>query len=170
MVYTIIRLCILHTSSLRKLSSASLTESSNSYCYYVVAVRFLHNNSISGLCCIMSSSSLFLRLFHIVIVGALFLYVGIQRTSIPKWMFPALLVLGIIIVFYHIYKSVIHIQDKKGYWVNLIHILLIGPLLIYIGYYGEDTARLYFELLLMSSFAVIGYHGFYLIQDAIPLK
>jgi hypothetical protein len=114
------------------------------------------------------NTSLFVRLFHIIIVGALFLYVGIKRTDIPVWMFPALLVLGIIIVFYHIYKSVIHIQDKKGYWVNLIHILLIGPLLIYIGYYGEDTARLYFELLLMASFAVIGYHGFYLIRDAIP--
>ena len=58
-------------------------------------------------------------------------------------------------------------QHKHSYWINLIHILLIGPLLIYIGYYREDTERMYFELLLMLCFAVFGYHGFYLIQDAI---
>jgi len=111
------------------------------------------------------SSSVFVKLFHIFIVGALFLYVGIKQTEIPKWMFPMLLVLGIFIVFYHAYKAFNHITHKKSYWVNLIHILLIGPLLIYIGYNREDTARMYFELLLMMCFAVVGYHGFYLVKD-----
>ena len=113
------------------------------------------------------SSSVFVKLFHIFIVGALFLYVGIKRTEIPKQMFPALLVLGVVIVLYHGYKVFNHMQHKHSYWINLIHILLIGPLLIYIGYYREDTERMYFELLLMLCFAVFGYHGFYLIQDAI---
>jgi hypothetical protein len=98
-------------------------------------------------------------------VGALFLYVGIKRTDIPKWMFPALLALGAFIVLYHAYKVYDHIQHKKSYWVNLIHILVVGPLLIYIGYFGEDTARMYFEMLLMLSFAVVGYHGYYLLQN-----
>jgi hypothetical protein len=52
----------------------------------------------------------------------------------------------------------------KGYWVNLIHILLVGPLLVYIGYNSEKTHRLYFELLLMLGFAAIGYHGYYLLE------
>jgi hypothetical protein len=52
----------------------------------------------------------------------------------------------------------------KGYWVNLIHILIVGPLLVYIGYNREKTARLYFELLLMLAFAAIGYHGYYLFE------
>jgi hypothetical protein len=52
----------------------------------------------------------------------------------------------------------------KGYWVNLIHILLVGPLLLYIGYNGEKTPRLYFELLLMLGFAAIGYHGYYMLE------
>ena len=109
--------------------------------------------------------SIFVQIFHIVIVGALFLYVGIKRTDIPKWMFPALLALGAFIVLYHAYKVYDHIQHKKSYWVNLIHILVVGPLLIYIGYFGEDTARMYFEMLLMLSFAVVGYHGYYLLQN-----
>ena len=125
--------------------------------------------------------SLFVSLFHIIVVGALFLYIGIKRAEIPKWLFTGLLVLGAFIVLYHAYKAVIKFQHKKIHWVqsekipwvqsekipwvNLIHILLIGPLLIYIGYNREDTERMYFEFMLMLGFAVIGYHGFYLVQD-----
>jgi Na+-transporting methylmalonyl-CoA/oxaloacetate decarboxylase beta subunit len=103
------------------------------------------------------------HLFHILIVGSLFLYVGINKTTIPKIMFPMLLGLGIIIILYHIYKAYNNIQHKKGFWANLIHIILVGPLLIYIGYHGAKTSRLYFELLLMLGFAAIGYHGYYMI-------
>ena len=102
------------------------------------------------------------HLIHIIIVGGLFLYVGIYKTNIPKTMNPLLLGLGIVIMLYHIFKVYNYIKQGKGYWVNLIHILLVGPLLIYIGYNGEKTARLYYELLLMLGFASIGYHGYYL--------
>ena len=104
----------------------------------------------------------YVHLFHIIIVGGLFLYVGIYRTNIPKTMFPVLLGLGLVIILYHMFKVYTYIKQGKGYWVNLIHILLVGPLLLYIGFNGEKTARLYFELLLMLGFASIGYHGYYL--------
>lgn len=110
----------------------------------------------------MSSSTL-VHLFHIIFVGCLFLYVGINRDSISKIYLNSLLPLGMIIIFYHLYKSYIKFIDGKGIWINLIHILLVGPLLVYIGYYGDKTARLYFELLMMLGFAAIGYHGYYLI-------
>ena len=42
------------------------------------------------------------HLFHIIIVGSLFLYVGIKREKIPQMMFPFLLGLGIFIILYHI--------------------------------------------------------------------
>jgi len=102
------------------------------------------------------------HLFHIFIVGGLFIYVGIKRDKISNLLFRILLGLGIVIIFYHIYKTYNYIKAGKGYWVNLLHIFIIGPLLIYIGYYGQQTARLYFELLLMLGFASIGYHGYYL--------
>ena len=104
----------------------------------------------------------YVHLFHILIVGSLFLYVGIQRTSIPTIMYPILLWLGVFIIIYHIYKAYNYMKLGKSYWVNLIHIFLVGPLLVYIGYNREKTARLYFELLLMLGFAAIGYHGYYL--------
>lgn len=112
----------------------------------------------------MNTESL-VHLFHILIVGSLFLYVGIVREKIPKWMFPVLLILGVIIIIYHIYKSYIYMKADKPYWVNLIHILLVGPLLVYIGYNRENTSRRYFEILLMLGFASIGYHGRYLISN-----
>lgn len=105
------------------------------------------------------------HLFHIIIVGGLFLYVGINRDKIYKILFPILLGLGIIIIFYHAYKTYNYMKEGKPFWVNLIHIFLVGPLLIYIGYYGDKTARLYFELLLMLGFASIGYHGYYLLRS-----
>ena len=110
----------------------------------------------------MNSESI-VHLFHVLIIGSLFLYVGIQRTNIPTFMFPLLLGLGVIVIFYHIFKVYTYMKQGKGYWVNLIHILLVGPLLVYIGYNGEKTQRLYFELLLMLGFAAIGYHGYYML-------
>jgi hypothetical protein len=104
----------------------------------------------------------YVHLFHILIVGSLFLYVGITRNKIPSLMYPILLGLGLIIIFYHCFKVYNYIKLGKGYWVNLIHIFIVGPLLVYIGYNRENTARLYFEILLMLGFAAIGYHGYYL--------
>ena len=110
----------------------------------------------------MNSESI-VHLFHVLIIGSLFLYVGIQRTNIPTFMFPLLLGLGVIVILYHIFKVYTYMKLGKGYWVNLIHILLVGPVLVYIGYNGEKTQRLYFELLLMLGFAAIGYHGYYML-------
>ena len=64
----------------------------------------------------------YVHLFHIIIVGSLFLYVGISRDKTTPILYPILLGLGIIIILYHIYKTYKYIQDNKGYWVNLIHI------------------------------------------------
>ena len=107
-------------------------------------------------------SSTFVHLFHILIVGGLFLYVGINRDKIYGWLFPVLFYLGLVIIFYHLYKIYGYLTAGKGIWVNLIHILIVGPLLVYIGYYGEKTSRKFFEILLMLGFASIGYHLYYL--------
>lgn len=107
---------------------------------------------------------IFVYLFHIIIVGSLFIYVGINRDKIPHIMYTILLYLGIFIILYHTYKVYNYIKIGKGYWVNLIHILIIGPILIYIGYNRMSTQRLYYEILLMLGFAAIGYHSYYLIK------
>ena len=106
-------------------------------------------------------TKLFVRLFHILIVGGLFLYVGINREKIYAPIFTILLFLGFVIIFYHLYKI---FNVGKSIWVNLLHVFIIGPLLVYIGYTGEKTARKFFEILLMLGFASIGDHLYYLFQ------
>ena len=102
------------------------------------------------------------HLFHILIVGGLFLYVGINREKIYSGLFNVLFYFGFIIVLYHLYKVYGYLKDNKSIWVNLIHIFIVGPLLVYIGYNGDKTARKFVEILLMLGFASIGYHGYYL--------
>ena len=108
--------------------------------------------------------SLYVHLFHILIVGGLFLYVGIKKTEMPSFMYIALTILGIVIILYHGFKIYKKLMEGKNPWVNYIHFFLIGPLLIFIGINKDKTHRLYFELLLMLAFASIGYHGYYLVQ------
>jgi hypothetical protein len=108
---------------------------------------------------------LYIHLLHIFVFGTLFLYVGIVKNNIPEFMYPFLLGLGIIIIFYHAFKAYLKVAAKKNPWVNLIHIVLVGPLLMYIGYNKQTTPRYAYELLLMLGFAAIGYHGYYAIHS-----
>jgi hypothetical protein len=104
----------------------------------------------------------FVHIFHILFVGTLFLYVGINNTNTPLVMFPMLKYLGILIILLHSYKIYVNILNNKDAWINYFHVLFVGPLLVIIGLNGKDTPRKYFELLLMAGFAAIGYHGYYL--------
>ena len=106
-------------------------------------------------------TKLFVRLFHILFVGGLFLYVGTNREKLFKPIFTILMFLGFVNIFYHLYKI---FNAGKGIWVNLIHVFIVGPLLVYIGYTGDKTSRKFFEILLMLGFASIGYHLYYLFQ------
>ena len=45
------------------------------------------------------NKELLVHLFHIILVGGLFLYVSIKNASMPKFMFPFLIFLGIFINF-----------------------------------------------------------------------
>jgi hypothetical protein len=111
----------------------------------------------------MNTSHVFVHIFHILFVGGLFLYVGINGVKIPAFIFPLLMYLGIIIIVYHSYKAYLKISIDKSAWINWLHIFLIGPLLIIIGLNGVDTSRKYFELLMMAGMTSIGYHGYYLV-------
>ncbi len=108
------------------------------------------------------SSELFVHLFHILFVGSLFIYIGIKQKTMAPWVFKMLALLGIFVIIFHVYKAHINFTEKRALWVNLFHILIIGPLLIAIGLHGEKAPRYLFELIFMLGFAVVGYHGYYL--------
>ncbi len=106
-----------------------------------------------------------IQLFHILVVGGLFLFIGINREKTIPFLFTILFYLGFGIIAYHLYRLYQKWTENKSGWVNLIHILLIGPLLITIGYYRERISRKYFEMLIMFGFAAIGYHSYNLITE-----
>lgn len=102
---------------------------------------------------------LLLALFHIALVVPLFLYVGFQRAATPEWLYNLLFGLGLVLLAYHGVMAGIRLMSQSmGAWVNLIHALLLAPLIIYIGYYGKKTQRPAYEMLLMVAFAALGYH------------
>jgi hypothetical protein len=111
-------------------------------------------------------SHFMLSLVHLLFVVPLFLGIGYLRSSIPHWLFLVVLVLGIVILIYHSYKLFLRLKIKSNYiWVNAFHVLLVAPLLIYIGYNKKDTPRFAYELLLMMAFAAGGYHLFSLVRE-----
>jgi Na+-transporting methylmalonyl-CoA/oxaloacetate decarboxylase beta subunit len=110
-------------------------------------------------------SRTFVHLFHLIVVGSLFLYVGIKRNQIPQWIFPVLFGLGVIIWVYHSFKTYKRVVAGETPWVNLLHVFYVGPILIYIGHQRTETPRYIYEILLILGFAAIGYHGLYVLED-----
>jgi len=80
-------------------------------------------------------------------------------------MYSILTTIGIIIILYHSYKVYIKLKEGINPWINFIHILIIGPLLLYIGLNGKKTQRFLFEIALMLGFTAIGYNGYYLVNS-----
>jgi len=106
-----------------------------------------------------------IHLVHLFVFGTLFLYIGLKKNTIPNWGFNAILALSFIIWGYHFVKLYIKYSAGANPWVNLIHILIVAPILAYIGYCKSETPRFAFEIMIMLGFAVAGYHGLYVLED-----
>lgn len=105
------------------------------------------------------NASVIVSIFHIICVVPLLLFVGFQRADTPEWLYNVLFGLGILIVIYHGIKAMIRYYSKSLLlWINIIHALLIGPLLIWIGFFGKKTQRPAYELLIIAGFGALGYH------------
>jgi hypothetical protein len=108
----------------------------------------------------------FISLFHIIAIVPFFLFVAFKRASTPDWAYLLMLVLGIIVVLYHLMKSVRRFYSGSHYlWVNLLHVLVVGPLMVYIGTKkSAGTPRAAYEILAMVGFAALGYHLYSMVQ------
>ena len=107
-----------------------------------------------------------LSIFHILIVVPFFLYVAFVRGQLMPWIFTVLQSLGIIILVYHAYKTMIKWKaNSLSVWVNILHVIAVAPLLIYIGSKGYDTPRWAFEVLAMLGFAALGYHLYSMVNE-----
>lgn len=106
-----------------------------------------------------------LAVFHLIIIVPLFLFIGFQRAATPDWIYMALLAIGGIILLYHGVKLAIRLKNhSQSAWINAIHMLIVAPLLLYIGYHKKETPRFAYELLLLLGFGAAGYHLFSMVR------
>ena len=107
-----------------------------------------------------------LAILHLIIVVPLFLYVGFTRAETPQWVYLALFTIGWVILVYHGFKLVLRLKSRSNLaWVNALHVIIIAPLLLFIGYHKKETPRYAYELLLMLGFAAGGYHLFSIVKQ-----
>ena len=113
----------------------------------------------------MTTAHLQKNIFHVAIVAPLLIFVGVYRDKTPDWLFNLLGLFGAAVLLYHSYRAYEKLKDGQSAWVNWIHILLVAPLLLIMGYLKKDANRRYFEMLLLLGFSALGYHGLYLIRE-----
>jgi hypothetical protein len=105
-----------------------------------------------------------IAIFHVVVVAPTLLYVGFQRAATPDWLYTTMIVFGVIVLLYHGFKSIARVLAKSPWaWVNLVHALIVGPLLLWVGYHGKRTGRPAYDMLLLTAFAALGFHLYRLI-------
>jgi uncharacterized membrane protein len=105
------------------------------------------------------NSHFVVALFHVLVISPFLLYVFFNRASNPEWIYTTLLIVGLFVLVYHAYKSLVKYYAKSSsLWVNIFHVVGLAPLLIYIGYNGKKTERPAYEILGILSFGALGYH------------
>jgi len=105
----------------------------------------------------------YVALAHALVIAPALIYIGLAREKLPASAYLGIGATGIGIFFYHAYKFYSRADYESG-WINLIHVLLVAPLLMVIGWYGKQTSRRFFEMLLMLGFAALGYHGLTIVK------
>lgn len=107
---------------------------------------------------------LLIAIFHVTIVAPTLLYVGFQRAATPDWLYSTLFGFGILVLVYHAYKSAKRlVAGSEWAWVNLIHVLIVAPLLLWIGFHGKKTGRPAYDMLLLTAFGALGFHLYRLV-------
>lgn len=107
-----------------------------------------------------------LSLFHILAVGPFLLYIAFVRGQLQPWIFTLLQILGILILIYHSYKTVVRWRaNSTTVWINILHIVTVAPILMFIGSKSYDTPRWAYEVLAMLAFASIGYHLYSIVMN-----
>lgn len=107
-----------------------------------------------------------LSLVHLFLFIPALFAVAFFRSDMPPWAFIACLTAGLGIGAYHAYRLYGRLMSGSSYaWVNAFHLLILAPLLVWIGVHGRETARSVYEALLMVAFAGLGYHLYSIVRE-----
>ncbi len=112
----------------------------------------------------MLDKYLLVVVFHVAVIAPLLMFVGFTRAATPEWLYNVLFGMGILVFLYHGYKAFMRLLAYSPViWVNLIHVLIVAPLLLWIGYHAKTTGRPAYDMLLMTAFAAFGFHLYKLV-------
>ena len=101
---------------------------------------------------------------HIAVIVPLLLYVGFNRAATPETVYSVLFGLGLLVAAHHCYKGFARFAaGSQLVWIHVVHVALVAPVLLWIGYHGKKTERPAYEILLMLAFAALGHHVYKLI-------
>jgi hypothetical protein len=96
-----------------------------------------------------------ISLFHIFIVAPLLIYVGVKQ-NLSHTFYQFLYYLGISIILFHLFKSLKKIPRIA--YINYLHVLLFGPLLVYIGYNERNTPLIMYDMVEFIGVLALFYH------------
>ena len=103
-------------------------------------------------------------ILHVVVIVPFLLWVGFNRAATPEWAYNVLFGTGLLVLIYHSYKALTRLlAGSMDAWKNLIHVLIVAPLFLWIGYYGKRTERPAYDMLLVAAFGAFGFHLYKLI-------
>lgn len=101
-----------------------------------------------------------LAMTHAIIIGPLLVGLGVKGQSLPKAAFPAIAATGLAIGLYHGYRYL-----TNGFRpINMFHLLVVAPLIVYIGARAKQAGSFAFSLVTMLGFASIGYNTLNLVR------
>jgi uncharacterized membrane protein len=99
-----------------------------------------------------------IAVMHVVLIAPLLLFIGFNRAATPEWLYNVIFGLGILVLVYHGYRAITRIlASSQLAWINLIHVFIVAPLLLWIGYYGKRTERPAYDMLLIAAFGALGF-------------
>ena len=113
----------------------------------------------------MSEKTILHNLLYILIFGCLFLYIGLKRSSMSKDRFKQLFLFGIFLIVFFFVKIFINSDPDDNNASNFIYLVIIAPLIVFIGLKGSTTSNGYFNILALFAFFIIIYHSYKLCFD-----
>lgn len=107
-------------------------------------------------------SNVYVKLLHILFTGPLLIYVGLMKPPYD-WVYWMLFILGLYVLV-EFGKWVLTTKWTEHHIWGAVHMLLLAPLLLYVGWMKTATPNTVYSLMLAVGIAAFGYHFLRLVQ------
>ncbi len=102
-------------------------------------------------------------ILHVFLIVPFLLYCVSKGNNMSVYLKYALQIFGVFIILFHGYRILTNsLTFSVIRMINWIHLVIIGPLLIYIGYTAPNTSTKYYDYTAILAYTALVYHGYYL--------